>query len=119
MKLAPPLRTAEEDWVPLAEHARERGVAERTLRRQLTALHARLGGGVLRSYNQEGTKVRKWFFNRATTKAGLERDPDAIAVQVGELTLQFEDLKEKVNALRQAHNSLKRLVKVPKATDHT
>ncbi len=104
---------APEDWLPLAEHAREKGISERTLRRRLTALHQRLGGGVLRAYNQEGTKVRKWFFNPAATRAGLEREPDATESALGEHLLRIEDLEKKVMALRQSLNSVKAKQKAP------
>lgn len=99
------------NWVPLAEHARTLGKPERTIRRQLTALHARLGGGVLRSYNQPGTRVRKWFVNLAAVQAGLEHDPADAEEAIGDLLLRVEDQEKKSEALRQSHNSLKRKVK--------
>jgi hypothetical protein len=99
------------DWLPLAEHARSRGISERKLRRQLIALHQRLGGGVLRSYNEAGTKVRKWFFNPAAVKAGLERDPDEAEISLGEHLLRIEDSEKKIEALRQSLNSVKAKVK--------
>lgn len=100
-----------EDWLPLAEHAREKGISERTLRRRLTALHQRLGGGVLRAYNQEGTKVRKWFFNPLSVKAGLERDPDEAEISLGEHLLRIEDAEKKLEAFRQSLNAVKAKVK--------
>lgn len=97
--------------MPLAEHARAQGINERTLRRQMTRLHARLGGGVLHSYNLPGTRVRKWWLNLAAVRHGLGQDPTDMEEVVGELMLQLEELKKKAEGLRQAHISLKGNVK--------
>jgi hypothetical protein len=99
------------DWVALAEHARKIGRPERTVRRQLSALHARLGGGVLRSYNQPGTRVRKWFVNLLAVRAGLAHDRLEPEEAIGDLLLRVEDLEKKSEALRQSHKALKRHVK--------
>lgn len=99
-----------DEWVPLAEHAREIDMPERTLRRRLMALHQRMGGGVLRSYNVPGTKVGKWFFNRSATRAVLERDPDDTEAALGEHLTRIEIAENRLKALQQAHNALKRLV---------
>ncbi len=96
--------------MPLAEHAREIGMAERTLRRRLKALHQRMGGGVLRSYNVPGAKVGKWFFNRAVTRAVLEREPEEVEVALGEHLLRIEKTENRLGALRQSLKALKRLV---------
>jgi len=108
-----------EDWIELAAHAREKGIPERTLRRRLTALHQQLGGGVLRSHNKPGTKVRKWFFNPLATRAGLERDPDMVELALGEHLLRLEDLEKKVMALRQSLNSVKAKQKAAKVDAST
>jgi Mg2+ and Co2+ transporter CorA len=96
--------------VPLAEHAREIGMPERTLRRQLYALHQRMGGGVLRSYNVPGTRVGKWFFNRAVTRAVLAREPDDTEVALGEHLTRIEKTENRLAALRQSLKSLRALV---------
>lgn len=103
--------------MPLAEHAREIGMPERTLRRRLMALHQRMGGGVLRSYNVPGTKVGKWHFNRAVTRAVLERDPDDTEAALGEHLTRIEIVENRLKALQQAHNALKRQMnQAPKVT---
>lgn len=99
-----------DEWVPLAEHAREIGMPERTLRRRLMALHQRLGGGVLRSYNAPGAKVGKWFFNRLATRAGLERDPDETEAALGEHLTRIEKLENRQESLRQSLKALKKHV---------
>lgn len=104
-------------WLELAKHARETGISERTLRRRLTALHQRLGGGVLRAYSAPGASVRKWWFNPTALQAALERDPEETEVALGEQRVRIEELEEKVNALRQSHKSLKRQVKDLVKTD--
>ncbi len=71
----------------MAEGAREQGIPERTFRRRLLALHAQLGGGVLRSFNQPGTRVRKWFFNPAKAALAVEEQP------------RVEDLEEQIGRL--------------------
>jgi hypothetical protein len=86
------------------------GIPPRTLRRRLYALHLRYGN-VLRAHNRPGTVVRKWWFNPVALKAGLERDPDDVEATLGEHRLQLEELQEKVNALKQAYNHLKRQMK--------
>lgn len=77
----------------------------------MTALHARLGGGVLRSYNQAGTRVRKWWVNLAAVRVGLTRDRADAEEAIGGVLLRLEDQEKKSEALRQSHNSLKRKVK--------
>ena len=103
-------RLQPDEWVPLAEHAREIGMPERTLRRRLLALHQRMGGGVLRSYNVPGTKVGKWFFNQLVTRAVLERDPDETEVALGDHLTRIEKLENRQEAMRQSFKSLKKLV---------
>jgi len=88
-------------------------MVERTLRRRLMALHQRMGGGVLRSYNVPGTKVGKWFFNRAVTKAVLEREPDDTEAALGEHLTRIEIVENRLKALQQSHNALKRHVNNP------
>jgi hypothetical protein len=66
---------------------------------------------VLRSYNQPGTRVRKWFVNLAAVQAGLTRDPADTEEAIGSLMLRVEDVEKKSEALRQSHNSTKRKVK--------
>lgn len=117
--MKPADRPRPDGWLELAKHARETGIPERTLRRRLTALHERKGGGVLRAYNPPGTSVRKYWFNPAALQAALEQDPDETEVSLGSHRVLIEELTEKVNALRQAHNSLKRQVKALKRSDHT
>jgi hypothetical protein len=106
-----------DQWVPLAEGARERGIPERTFRRQLAALHAQFGGGVLRAYNQPGTRVRKWFFNpvRANMAPPVQLKIEDVEAQLGEVVLRVEDLERNNTALRQKLNSLKAKVKSPKS----
>lgn len=96
--------------MPLAEHARARGIPERTLRRQMTALHARLGGGVLVAYNKPGTRVRKYWLNLAAVRVGLTKQPVDTEEAIGEVLLRVEDLEKKSEAFRQSHNMLKRKV---------
>lgn len=98
-------------WIPLAETARKAGVNERTMRRRMVALHQRMGGGVLRSYHPEGGHVRKWFVNAAALRAGIEKDPDATEVALGEHLVRIEELEKKLLALRQSHIAVKRQVK--------
>jgi hypothetical protein len=76
----------------------------------MTALHARLGGGVLRSYNKPGTRVRKWWVNLAAVRVGLTRDPADTEEAIGGVLLRLEDLEKKSEAFRQSHNALKRKV---------
>ena len=76
----------------------------------MTALHARLGGGVLRTYNAPGTRVRKWWLNLEAVRIGLTRDPADAEEAIGSVLLRVEDLEKKSEALRQSHNSLKRKV---------
>jgi len=66
---------------------------------------------VLRSYNQPGTRVRKWFVNLAAVRAGLERDPANAEEAIGDVLLRLEDQEKKSEAFRQSHNALKRKVK--------
>lgn len=106
------------EWLELARYARDHGIPERTLRRRLTALHQREGGGVLRSYNEPGTRVGKWFFSPAALQAALERDPDDAEAAMGEQRLLIEDLQRKVEALRQSLNAVKARMKTPKAEVH-
>jgi len=101
----------EDGWIPLAETARKAGVPERTMRRRMVALHQRLGGGVLRSYHPEGGHVRKWFVNAAALRAGIEKDPDATEVALGEHLVRIEELERRLLALRQSHIVVKRHVK--------
>jgi hypothetical protein len=84
---------------------------------RLTALHQRLGGGVLRSFNRPGTKVRKWWVNPARLARLLEEPEavDAVEEQLGEHLLRIEALEEKLQALRQSHIALKRKVNSPPA----
>lgn len=107
-KGAPPIQ-----WVPVAEGARERGIPERTFRRRLLALHSKLGGGVLRSYNQPGTRVRKYFFNPEKAVLAVEEQPalEDLAEQLGALTMRVEDCEKRGEALRQSLNSVKARVK--------
>lgn len=107
---------ADDGWVELAKYAREKGLSERTLRRRLTALHQRLGGGVLRSYNDPGTRIGKWWFNPVAVKVGLERDPDETETSLGEHLLRIEENEKKLNALRQSLNALRRQVNSMKAS---
>jgi transposase-like protein len=102
------------EWLELARYARDHGIPERTLRRRLTALHQRQGGGVLRSYNEAGTRVGKWFFSPLALQAALEREPDETEAALGEHTLELEDLKRKVEALRQSLNAVKAKMKTTK-----
>ena len=69
-----------------------------------------MGGGVLRSYNEPGTRVGKWHFNRAVTRAILERDPEETDVALGEHLTRIEKSENRLKALQQSHNALKRLV---------
>lgn len=85
-------------------------MAERTLRRQMTALHARLGGGVLIAYNKPGTRVRKWFVNLAAVRVGLTQQPIDSEEAIGAVLLRVEDLEKKSEAFRQSHKALKRKV---------
>lgn len=99
--------------VGLAEYARARGVPERTMLYRLTALHQRLGGGVLKSQNPPGTKVRKWWVNPQKLERlqrELAEDAEPTEEQLGEHLLRIEALEEKLEALRQSHISLKRKV---------
>lgn len=77
----------------------------------MTRLHARLGGGVLHAYNLPGTRVRKWWLNLAAVRHGLGQDPTDMEEVVGGALLRIEELENKAEALRQAHKSLKALVK--------
>lgn len=103
-------------WVPVVDGAREHGIPERTFRRRLLSLHARLGGGVLRSFNQPGTRVRKWFYNPARASVAIEHHLklEELVEMVGEVTLRVEDCERNDKALRQSLNSLKHKVKTPK-----
>lgn len=76
----------------------------------MTALHARLGGGVLVAYNKPGTRVRKWFVNLASVRVGLTRQPVDTEEAIGDVLLRVEDLEKKSEAIRQSHNMLKRKV---------
>jgi hypothetical protein len=98
-------------WLPLAETARAAGVSERTMRRRMVALHQKLDGGVLRSYNLKG-KTRKWFVNPQALLAGVEDDPDEAERGLGEHLLRIEELEKRLDALRQSHNALKRKTNV-------
>lgn len=82
---------------------------------RMTGLHQRLGGGVLRSHNRPGTKVRKWFVNPLVVKAAVEKDPDATEVALGEHLMRIEELERKLEALRQSHIALKRSFKESRA----
>jgi hypothetical protein len=83
---------------------------------RLTALHQRLGGGVLKAFNRPGTKVRKWWVNpdrlaRLVEDEGV--DVDDVEEQLGEHLLRIEALEEKFKALRDGHIALKRKVNSP------
>lgn len=108
-------------WVPVVDGAREHGIPERTFRRRLLSLHARLGGGVLRSFNQPGTRVRKWFYNPARASIAIEHHLklEELAELVGEVTLRIEDCERNDKALRQSLNSVKAKLKIPKASATT
>jgi hypothetical protein len=83
---------------------------------RLTALHQRLGGGVLKHFTPPGKKVRKWWVNpeRLARLVEDEGEPvDATEEQLGEHLLRIESLEEKVNALRNSHIALKRKVNSP------
>lgn len=104
--------------VPLTEYAREHGVSDRTMLYRLTALHQRLGGGVLKHFSGPGKKVRKWWVNPARLARLLEgegEDVDAVEEQLGEHLLRIEALEEKVQAIRNSHIALKRKVNSPPA----
>lgn len=100
------------DWTPLTRLARESGVPVRTMRRRMAALHQQLGGGVLRAYNEPGTRVGKWWVNvtvlqahhgRAEAEAERERVEDqqeAVQAQLGEHLLRIEAVERKTQALR-------------------
>jgi hypothetical protein len=100
----------------VAEGAREQGIPERTFRRRLLALHAQLGGGVLRSFNQPGTRVRKWFFNPAKAALAVEEQPtvESLARELGELMLRVDTCERNDEALRQRVNSVKAQMKTSK-----
>lgn len=76
----------------------------------MTALHARLGGGVLVAYNKPGTRVRKYWLNLAAVRVGLTKQPVDTEEAIGEVLLRVEDLEKKSEAFRQSHNMLKRKV---------
>ena len=95
-------------WLPLAAEARKAGVPERTMRYRLVALHHKLGGGVLMSLNEPGTKVRKWWFNPEALKRALDVDPNPIDVAFGESELRIEDVEKKIAALRNAFREHKK-----------
>jgi hypothetical protein len=83
---------------------------------RLTALHQRLGGGVLKHFSGPGKKVRKWWVNPARLARLVEEDGepvDATEEQMGEHLLRIEALEEKVSALRNSHIALKRKVNSP------
>jgi hypothetical protein len=113
LKPALVIATREDRWVPVADGAREHGVPERTFRRRLLALHAQLGGGVLRSYNQPGTRVRKWFYNPAKASIAIEHQLklEDVEEQVGALMLRVEVCERNDTAFRQSLNSVKAKVK--------
>jgi hypothetical protein len=81
------------------------------MRYRLTALHHKLGGGVLLALNAPGTRVRKYWFNPKALKAGLGEDPDPVDVALGEHALRLDEVEKKLAALRNAHLSLKTRVK--------
>lgn len=70
---------------------------------------------MLRSYNEPGTRVGKWFFSPLALQAAVERDPDATEAALGEQLLRIEDLEKKVAALRQSLIAVKNKVKSAKA----
>lgn len=71
-----------------------------------------MGGGVLRSYNEPGTRVRKWWVNLDAVRIGLSRNPADAEEAIGDMLLRLEDQEKKSEALRQSHKSLKGRVKV-------
>lgn len=77
----------------------------------MTALHARLGGGVLVAYNKPGTRVRKYWLNLAAVRVGLTQQPVDTEEAIGSVLLRVEELEKKSEAFRQSHNVLKRKVK--------
>ncbi len=98
-----------DDWLPVAAEARVRGVPEKTFLRRLKAMHAQMGGGVLRAHNLPGTKVRKWFFNPAKASVAIEHQltVEELQEQLGDAVLRIEECEKKDEALRQRLKSLK------------
>jgi hypothetical protein len=72
------------------------------MRYRLVALHHKLGGGVLMSLNEPGSKVRKWWFNPEALKRAIDFDPNPIDAAFGESDLRLEDCEKKITALRNA-----------------
>lgn len=91
----------------LARYAREHGISERTLRRQLTALNGR-HGGVLRSYGRPGARVGKWWFHPLALQAA--RTAEEIEGRIEDHSRRIEDLEEKAAALRESFITVRGMV---------
>jgi hypothetical protein len=94
------------EWVELAAYAREQGFPERTLRRRMSALHARQGN-VLRAQNEPGKRVRKWWLNpdalRAPATPTVERNAaelDAARVRLQRLEAQATKMRDELVKMR-------------------
>ena len=102
------------DWVTVRRAAELAETPIRTMRRHVVALHAEHGtilrhpsGRPLR--RRPGT-VRKYLVDLQALKSAVEQHPDLREVELDYITRKVRDLEQKVNALRNSHNALKRQV---------
>lgn len=100
------------NWVAVSDGARAQGVSVRTFRRRLLMLHEQVGG-VLKSFNRPGTKVRKWFYNPDVTRIAVELGVrlDAVELKVESLMTRMDESEAKLVVLRTSINSVNRKVK--------
>lgn len=102
-------------WIPISEAAALAEVSVRTMRRRMHALNSRCGGQVMRSYEPEGAKPRKYFVSAEALLHFMRTDPSALDNELAEIHARMDDFDRKLLALRDSHRALKRRVKSAQA----